>query len=682
MFKILLIILLFSSESNNQLADTTIVLKAVSVEAYLLSGPLRTIPGSLSVLTGERLNLADGTSLSGILNTLPGISMQSGTYATSRIVIRGMGSRTPYNSNRIRAYLNDIPLTSSDGISTPEEIDLQGLGRLEVIKGPASALYGSGLGGSINMYTPDQEHNQGNLGIQYGDFSTVKAQVSGTVRTGNYHLWGNLSRLQSDGYREDNRYKRSSLLMVSEWQHKRGSIQATLLLIDVIGGIPSSVGKTMFENNPQAAADNWMAIGGYKKYRKGLTGITLANKLSERVVNQITLFGKWNDNYEKRPFNNLDDRSLSAGIRNKLTFHTTKTDWVLGAEWSAEQYEWKLDKNEILLNENRENRSQLNIFAMSYYRPTEKLNISVAAAINRVGYRLTDLYTLNGDQSGKHQFPVIVSPRIGINYAPNNHLALYASAGKGHSHPSPEETLLPAGEVNPDIKPEQGAQYEVGTRLNLLGNRIGLDIGLYRIELKNLLITKRITEDLFTGINAGRTRHQGIELLLISRLFRWDVFPGELESTFSYTRSINRFIDFTDDGNTYNGNLLPGIPDHYGQLLLVWKPFKILEVQAQLQYTGDQYLNDSNSLSYPGYLLSNLKVSTRVPLKKTGTIHIYAGINNLGDTRYASMLIINAIGFGATEPRYYYPGLPRHGYIGIQFLIRQADEQRKSIQPT
>ena len=48
-----------------------------------------------------------------------------------------------------------------------------------------------------------------------------------------------------------------------------------------------------------------------------------------------------------------------------------------------------------------------------------------------------------------------------------------------------------------------------------------------------------------------------------------------------------------------------------------------------------------------------------------GGLKIYAGINNLTNTHYASMLVVNARGFGGTEPRYYYPGLPRHGYGGI-----------------
>ena len=77
-------------------------------------------------------------------------------------------------------------------------------------------------------------------------------------------------------------------------------------------------------------------------------------------------------------------------------------------------------------------------------------------------------------------------------------------------------------------------------------------------------------------------------------------------------------------------------------------------------------MTDSNSLEYPGYFLGDIKLTTRIPLKQKNLIQIYAGINNLTDTHYASMLIVNAVGFGNVEPRYYYPGLPRHVYGGIR----------------
>lgn len=652
--------------SHSEISDSVKMLSDVSVVAYRTSGRLHSIPGCISVLKSENLNLADATNLATTLNTIPGITMQTGTYLTNRIVIRGMGSRTPYNTNRIRAYLNEIPLTSADGVSTPEEIDLLSLDKIEIIKGPSSALYGSGLGGSINMYTPERTDDEANVYIQHGNFNTLKTGLSGTVNSGKARLWGSLSHLNSDGYRENNHYRRTTMLSTARWIEPTWSLNATFLIIDVKGGIPSSLGKTMFGENPEAAAPAWKAIDGFKEYTRGLASVSLSNKITNRITGNFALFGKLNNNYERRPFNNLDDQSLSGGVRGRISHRTKKSEWTAGLEWISEQYKWKLDKDNNLLNENSENRTHLNVFGIVYYKPVPELNISLAGALNHVSYRLTDLYSTNGDQSGNREFPLIVSPRLGINYAPGDILAVYASVGHGFSLPSPEETLLPSGDVNPDIRPEQGIQYEIGTRLNLPGKRLSVDAALYRIELKDLLVTKRVAEDIFTGINAGRTRHQGFELQFRSELFDYNTFPGRLILDLSYSGSINRFIDFIDGGNTYDGNILPGIPRQSVALQIKWAAVKMVELSTHLQYTGDQYLTDSNSLDYPGYFLSNIKLITQFLLKNRFPFQLYMGINNLTDTHFASMLIVNAIGFNNAEPRYYYPGLPRHFYGGIR----------------
>ena len=678
-YKVLLIslfVLLFTlngktQETKNQSiplpgSDTAILLEEVTVEAFQYNADLHHIPGSISILGPKGINPTDGTNLANALNSVPGITIQSGTYATNRIVIRGMGSRTPYNTNRIRSYLNDIPLTSSDGVSSPEDIDIQSIGRLEVIKGPASAIYGSGLGGSINMYTPVKKNNEVVVSSDYGSFNTWNSHLSGAYQKGNTAFWAGLGHLQSDGYRENNRYQRTSFLSTAKWKHKGWEINPLLMILRADAGIPSSLGKTLFETNPQAAAPAWKQAGGYKKYSKVLSGITVVTNLTKRTVNRLTVFGKGYDGFEKRPFNNLTDNVLAAGIRERVNIYFDRSDWVIGTEWIAEQYKWKLEKDGSLINENRENRNQINVFTTFNYRPVTKLNVSFAAAANHISYRLTDLYSTNGDQSGERKFPLIISPRIGVNYAPDNHFAVYASAGHGFSQPSPEETLLPEGNVNHDIKSEQGFQYEIGTRLNLWDRTLELDGAFYWIELDDLLVTKRLTEDIFIGANAGKTRHYGLEIMLKSIFFDKPHFPGKLASILSGTFSRNRFIDFTDDGNTYDGNKLPGIPKQSLQLHFTWTPGRLFEVFTRFQYTGDQYLTDNNSLKYPGYFLADLKFSVQLIFHKHVSLHFFAGINNLTDTRYASMLVVNAIGFGNSEPRYYYPGLPRNSYFGIQ----------------
>jgi hypothetical protein len=296
----------FSQEIDNDL-DSTIYLNEIIVNAFQISTLQLHVPGSVSVLTGEEIQITDGNNFAHTLHSIPGIYMHSGTYSTSRVIIRGVGSRTPYNTNRIKSYLNDIPITSSDGISTPEDIDLMGIGRMEVIKGPASATYGSGLGGNIILYTPRSTKEGAAALIQYGSFNTIKAAASGNYINQNLNLWGTISHVNSDGYRENNRYRRTSFISSGEWEQKDYSLEYTLMLIDLNAQIPSSVGKSLYESNPKAAAANWSAIEGYKKYQRAIAGVTLTNLFSDKWTNKLNVFGRWADSYERRPFNNLDD---------------------------------------------------------------------------------------------------------------------------------------------------------------------------------------------------------------------------------------------------------------------------------------------------------------------------------------------------------------------------------------
>lgn len=648
-------------------ADSAIMIKEVTVSAYRISGKLLTTPGSISVLTREQLRTSESISLANVLSAVPGITVQSGTPITNRLVIRGMGSRTPYNTNRIRAYLNDIPLTSADGISTPEEIDISGLDRIEIIKGPASALYGSGLGGSINMYTPTSTEKEMTAEARYGSFNTMKFNASGTVKAGKNILWGSIGHMYSSGFRENNDYRRTAMIGTSRLEHTGWSLNTTVLLMGVRGGIPSSLGITQFTQHPEQAAPSWKAIKGYEEYLKGMAAIVLNNNLTDKLTSQVMLFGKLNNNYEKRPFNNLDDGSLNGGIRYKVSYKSKKAELLAGAEWFAEKYGWKLDINDSLINSNAELSRQLNIFSMVNYNVTGKIKISIAGALNRINYHLVDRYPENGDQSGRRSFPIIFSPRIGINYSPAARIALYVSAGHGFSMPSPEETLLPEGTVNAGIKPERGIQYEAGIRIN--GSAHQVDVSLYRINLNDLLVTKRLTEDIFTGINAGKTRHQGLEVSVNSAWLRKETFPGNISSVLSYTGSINRFIDFTDNYISYNGKYLPGIPFKELRLQLKWEPWKALELSAQFQYTGQQYVKDNNSLKYHDYALGNVRGTSEINLKNNAELILSAGINNVTDTHYASMLIVNALALNNSEPRYYYPGMPRNIFAAVQLIF-------------
>ncbi|HLP73275.1 MAG TPA: TonB-dependent receptor, partial [Bacteroidales bacterium] len=505
--------------------------------------------------------------------------------------------------------------------------------------------------------------------IQHGSFNTTGMSLSGTSAKNKTYIWGNLSHLGSDGFRENNDYSRNSGISTIRWEHPAWSLNSTLMLTDVRAGIPSSIGKTQLETAPRTAASNWLAVKGYKKYTKAIGALSFKHNTSDIISGEAVVFGKWNNDYERRPFNNLDDMSSGGGFRYEFSLQPGNLQWTSGTEIIYEEYTWKLDKDNTIINHNSEKRNQYSFFTNLTYR-ISALSLSAATALNYISYSLVDRFPADGDQSGKHRFDPVFSPRLGANYKVSEHLSVYASAGHGFSMPSTEETLLPEGLINNNIKPEKGFQYESGVRIGSGTSRFEADAAVYLIDLNNLLVTKRLSEDIFTGINAGKTRHYGLELQLRADVFASNRFPGKITSSASYTWSRNRFVDFNDDGTVYDGRYLPGIPDQVLNAGLNWLPFKSITISPQIQYTGFQYLTDDNSLKYPGYLIFSVRASSVFSLKGS-RMTAFAGINNLTGTEYASMVVVNALPPPNGEPRYYYPGMPWNFYFGLSLTAKE-----------
>ena len=228
--------------------------------------------------------------------------------------------------------------------------------------------------------------------------------------------------------------------------------------------------------------------------------------------------------------------------------------------------------------------------------------------------------------------------------------------------------------VNNELKPESGWNVELGNRGLLFAGQLQYELSLYSILLKDMLVTERITEDIFTGSNAGRARNTGIELSVLGSLKPASPLspspPYNATLSMAYNLSRNRFIDFVDDGADYSGNALPGIPvqELKGELT---GSIADIRLSIQHRYTGRQWMNDANDQRYQGYHLTSIRLSwtLRIP---SSPVHLvwYAGIQNLFNVHHASMILINAPSFGGRAPRYYYPGTPRQFQLGLRLLIQ------------
>ena len=650
-------------------------LEEINVSVSGFSENIQTSTGSISLINRQELDARNNIVLNDALNQIPGLYMAGGGYNTNRLTIRGIGSRSPYSSNRIRAYLDEIPLTSGDGTSNIEDLDMSLLSRVEVLKGASSAVYGSGLGGVVRFW-PYEPANEGfSLGIraEYASFGTYKTSIRTAFKAEKSSSTLGYSHSNSDGYRQNSEYARNSLLFRSLYDLKKTDLKFTVLYTGVEAQIPSSITKTSFLADPRNAAPTWLAIKGYEKYNKILAGLSAQTKISNNLVNTLAASVSYSDPYESRPFNILDDNSTSINIKESIHISRGKIDIIAGVEAFLESYNWLIFKTLSgiqgeLINNFKEKRYYVNTNVLGRYIPSDKFILEFGVNMNILNYSLD--YNFNPDssnQSAEFNYQPILSPKIGLNYKLNSSANIHASISHGFSHPSLEETLLPDGQVNTDLKPESGWNWDLGILGESENRQLKYNLNIYHISLRNLLVTQRISDDVFSGINAGKTYHTGIEAYLGMNLLSPEIRKLlQIEVSSTLTAASNRFVEFIDDSKDYSGNILPGIPSLMINNELRLNLRQNFEVSFLHKFNGKQFMNDANTAENPVWNTIDFRCSYSIHLGKRKTeIKAYVGVRNMLNEEYAGMILVNAPSFGGAEPRYYYPALPRTYFIGL-----------------
>src|SRR5690606_19905656 len=188
--------------------------------------------------------------------------------------------------------------------------------------------------------------------------------------------------------------------------------------------------------------------------------------------------------------------------------------YSLGAELYKDEYHWANLENLYMENngngtlegeafsENKEFRDQLNTFGTFTFPFTDSFTAQLGLNINKTQYDFHDLYNRGEEnKSASRSFDAILSPSLTLDYALNREIRLFANVSHGFSNPSLAQTLTPDGVINPDIAQEIGMNYELGGRIFLLDDRLGIDVALYRMDIKDLLVAQRIDNDQYVGKN-------------------------------------------------------------------------------------------------------------------------------------------------------------------------------------
>ncbi|GAA4276302.1 TonB-dependent receptor family protein [Aquimarina mytili] len=682
-----IVVLLFSFYNYAQI--DSIPLEEVIINDISIPQPQKYAAEAVAIISAEEISRGNALELSPILNRVPGVFMQSGTLNTNRITIRGIGARNLFGTASIRAYYGDIPLTDGNGESTIEDLELGSLSRIEIHKGPSSSSYGVGLGGAILLqpeYTPISNAG-GSLSSTFGSygFQRILAKASIGKEKSNFNVL--YSNNHSNGYRDNNEYDRNTITLTSDFDlGEKNSFSILGSYIALKAGIPSSLSSDDFNETPRQAAFTWGRAQSFEDVDYGILGLTWKYNSDQKASLITSVFSSFKNNYEPRPFNILEEKSNSFGIRSRIlgkhTLAKKELNWTLGGELFVDEYNGKTFDNLYedfapgtgsvsgdLLSNLDEQRYYYNFFTEANYNFTKKLRLNLGIHLNQTSFEIKDqFFSDSEDNSGSFDFNLILSPKLGINYELNHNFILFGNIAHGFSTPTTSETLLPDGVFNPDIKPEIGWNYEIGTRYQLINNKLFGSISLYTLRVRDLLVSRRTIEDNFFAINAGKTIHNGIEAeinysIITSTSYQLNSYINT--SIYQYT-----FDEFVDLDNDFSGNDLTGVPSDVINLGVDLIAEKGVYGNINFQTVGKIPANDANAVFSDSYTLLHGKIGFKNNIGDHFSYNLYIGANNILDTRYTAQLQINARGFGGNAPRYFYPGLPFNIYGGININYR------------
>lgn len=660
----------------------TIALSAITLKSLAIKNTVQNTAAAVAVISTADINNSDGIILTPVLNRIPGVTMQQGALNTNRITIRGIGARAQFGTTKIKAYFDGIPLTTGEGETTIDDLDLASVEKIEIIKGPNSTSFGSGLGGVIQLFskeTPAQE-SFGKSTLTAGSFGLLQQRLSAGYSDAKTNLFSSYTDLETEGFRSNNSYKRKTVNLHGRQKlSNKGNLSFLGTFTRLKAFIPSSINETDLNNNPERAATTWAAAQGFESYDKYLLGLGYEHQFSKKWSLQANLFSNFKEAYEPRPFNILEDNTRSLGFRSNVNYKDIRYgvpfELSLGTELLIEKYEYTLYRNlyqsqpgqgSVLgdaFSAFKQNRNYSNFFIQMEFWLNQKLHVETGLALNTTSYTLANVFTGGHANKEPFTFGAVWSPRLGLSYKLDNGKNLYASVSNGFSVPTVAETLTQEGQINTNLKPEMGWNYELGFKGNWMKNKMYTEVALYTTQISNLLVARRTADDQFIGINAGSSSHSGVEFLLNYKLL--DNTHFQISPYFSGAMNAFRFKDFIDGNADYSGNQLTGVPEsqfNFGLDLTAKNGFSL---KTSFRTMGKIPLNDANTKYSERYALLDIKSSYVFAIAKVLKTELNAGINNILDRKYAANILPNAVGFGSAAPRYFYPGNPVNYYAGF-----------------
>ncbi|WP_316789079.1 TonB-dependent receptor domain-containing protein [Pedobacter frigoris] len=671
------------NELNVQLEADAVRLNEVRVAGYSANKTSKETAGSVALLTARDISRGSAVSLQPALNSIPGVRMDQSTLSEARISIRGNGVRASYGIRNVKIYVNEIPVTEADGTTRIEALDVNSIGRAEVIKGPASSIYGAGTGGVINFQmqrSPYQEQSieaSGLLGA-YGLHRLATTYRNGGDKVNSYVSYG---WQEYKGYREHSKDMRRFL--TGNFQLFPSDKRIITLLLNrttQYSQIPGSLTLDQVNANPlQANTTNLdKAAGRYQTWTR--IGLGQQYHFNDQFSNSTSVFTYFYDLNHPLPYAYIRNFYQSYGGRTRFSydpeFELFPTRFTVGAEFN----EGLTKGSQYVNNKGTEGTMNANVdyrntnYSLFYQSETSlgpKTTLTLGLSYNSLNYDVKDYLKTN--QTGVKKFDPQASPRIALSHNFSEALSLHASVSSGFSPPSSSEIKNVDGSINPVLQAEKGWNYEVNAKGNLFKSRLAYDLAVFKLDMKGELIAQSVQQGITIYNNAGKTSHDGAELALSYQLLKAEDQHEvvSLRPFAAVTYSDFKFKDYKilNAQNivtaTYDGNKLTGIAPW------VFNAGVDIETRMGVYFYGNYFfsdklpLNDANTAFNDAYQVLNAKIGFKKQLIKCLEVNVYAGLDNILNESYSSIVSLNAVGYNGAQSPFYSPSPKRNGYGGL-----------------
>ncbi len=657
------------------------------------------VPASVDRVDGDDVRAGRlGVNLSESLAIVPGLAIQNrNNYAQDlQLSIRGFGARSTFGIRGVRMYVDDIPATQPDGQGQLTHVDLASVDRIEVLRGPFSALYGNSSGGVVNAYTESPSAAARLVpSFAAGGLSTLRIglKASGpwaSAADEGYVL--SASHFETDGPRPHSAARRD---VANAKLVARIGPATTATVIANRAELPRAedplgLTRAQFDRDPRSVDAAALQFDTRKSFTQSQAGVAIDHRVSDATALHAIVYGGERSTrqfqaipvatqapatspggvidlsrryagFDARATTRVDGVSVVAGLAvDRLLEHrrgyqnfSGPTLGVLGA--------LRRDEDNIVQN--------VDPYLQLSWTPVERLTLDAGVRRSRVRFASDDRYVVAGnpDDSGRVRYQA-TSPAVGALWRALPALNLYATAGRGFETPTGNELAYRADGstgLNLALQPSRSTSVETGAKLR---TRVGADAlvlanaALFTTRVDDELVTLTNVGGRSTFTNAGRTRRRGGELSLA-----W-TWRGDFRAQAAATLIDARYRDGFATCRTAPcavpnvavpaGNRIPGIARTQGALELAWSPPAGPRAGVELRGSGRVVVDDAGSDAAPGYAVANARVGYL--WRGNGwTAEAFARVDNLASRRYAGSVIVNE-GNG----RYFEPAQRRVALVG------------------